>query len=138
MWSYHISSNLLGEDFPDNLNDLRLADLSLREANFKTVPELHNLAICQLLALNTNPQLFSTFESDWKMFYTCFDNFCFVSPSFLSSGFLADLVFLILTSVSSLFMMMESMNVLRLSPLFPFSEAVAAFLVFFFFDTVKR
>ena len=65
---YHISSNLLGEDFPDNLNDLRLADLSLREANFKTVPELHNLAICQLLTLNTNPQLFFTLKNILYMF----------------------------------------------------------------------
>ena len=32
---------------------------------------------------------------------------------------------------------MESMNVLRVSVPFPLSEAVAAFLVFFFFDSVK-
>ena len=33
--------------------------------------------------------------------------------------------------------MMESMNVLRVSEPFPPSEAPAAFLVFFFFDSIK-
>ena len=60
MTSHHISSNLLGENFPDNLNDLRFGDLSLRKANFKTVPQLHNLAICQLLTLDTHRQLIFT------------------------------------------------------------------------------
>ena len=62
MTPHHISSNLLGENFPDNLNDLRFGDLSLRKANFKTVPELHNLTICQLLTLDTHRQLFCTFH----------------------------------------------------------------------------
>ena len=136
----HISESLLGKDFPHNLDDLRFGDLTLREANFKTVPQFNNLAICQLLTLNKNQQLFCYVLWNWINKYfpnTFFEIFCFGSFSFLSSGFLADLVLLILTSESSAFMMIESMNVFRVSVPFTPSETAAVFLVFFFFDSVE-
>ena len=54
----HMGSHLLREDFPHNLNDLRFGDLTLREPYFETVPQFHDLAICQLLTLNKNQQVF--------------------------------------------------------------------------------